>query len=140
MRHNALQSKLEILKPISKSKILKRTMTNIDPHTSISTSKNQMATWKLKKNSLTLITYPAIEIPITHTEYKVLEILMSAPMEPMSNIMIIRHLGKNPDSYTGMHMCLCRLQKKFSLFYIGEKLFRSVRNRGYRLVQKIFMA
>lgn len=50
---------------------------------------------------------------------------------------LIKTIGRDPENYTGLEMCLSRLQKKFKQLNNGECLFRSVRNRGYCLVQII---
>ena len=49
---------------------------------------------------------------------------------------LILGIDKDPQSYSGLEMCLSRLQSKFRAAY-NERLFRSVRNRGYCLVQDI---
>ncbi|MGR2705520.1 helix-turn-helix domain-containing protein [Pseudomonas sp. AU10] len=51
---------------------------------------------------------------------------------------LIKCIGRPVETYKGIEMCLSRLQKKFKKLNGGrERLFRSVRNRGYCLVQVI---
>ncbi|KQB52593.1 hypothetical protein AQS70_13875 [Pseudomonas endophytica] len=49
---------------------------------------------------------------------------------------LIAGINKDPQSYSGLEMSLSRLQKKFRDAF-KERLFRSVRNRGYCLVQDV---
>lgn len=49
---------------------------------------------------------------------------------------LISGIGKDPHTYSGLEMCLSRLQNKFRDCF-DERLFRSVRNRGYCLVQDV---
>ena len=49
---------------------------------------------------------------------------------------LIFGINKDANSYSGLEMCLSRLQSKFKNAF-GERLFRSVRNRGYCLVQEV---
>ncbi|ALE91031.1 hypothetical protein BOH73_08220 [Pseudomonas versuta] len=49
---------------------------------------------------------------------------------------LILGIDKDADNYRGLEMCLSRLQSKFKNAF-GERLFRSVRNRGYCLVQEV---
>ncbi|MQT32209.1 hypothetical protein GHO44_16775 [Pseudomonas helleri] len=49
---------------------------------------------------------------------------------------LILGIDKDPQTYSGLEMCLSRLQNKFREAY-NERLFRSVRNRGYCLVQDV---
>lgn len=49
---------------------------------------------------------------------------------------LILGIDKDADTYSGLEMCLSRLQSKFKAAF-GERLFRSVRNRGYCLVQEV---
>lgn len=49
---------------------------------------------------------------------------------------LIIGIKKDAYSYSGLEMCLSRLQSKFKGAF-GERLFRSVRNRGYCLVQDV---
>jgi len=49
---------------------------------------------------------------------------------------LILGIKKDTYSYSGLEMCMSRLQSKFKGAF-GERLFRSVRNRGYCLVQDV---
>lgn len=49
---------------------------------------------------------------------------------------LILGIDKDADTYSGLEMCLSRLQSKFKATF-SERLFRSVRNRGYCLVQEV---
>lgn len=49
---------------------------------------------------------------------------------------LILGIDKDPQTYSGLEMCLSRLQSKFKDTF-SERLFRSVRNRGYCLVQDV---
>lgn len=49
---------------------------------------------------------------------------------------LIAGINKDPVAYSGLEMCLSRLQSKFRAAF-DERLFRSVRNRGYCLVQDL---
>ena len=49
---------------------------------------------------------------------------------------LIIGIKKDAYSYSGLEMCLSRFQSKFKGAF-GERLFRSVRNRGYCLVQDV---
>jgi len=49
---------------------------------------------------------------------------------------LILGINKDAYSYSGLEMCLSRLQSKFRRAF-NERLFRSVRNRGYCLVQDV---
>lgn len=49
---------------------------------------------------------------------------------------LISGIGKDLNTYSGLEMCLSRLQNKFRDSF-DERLFRSVRNRGYCLVQDV---
>ena len=52
---------------------------------------------------------------------------------------LIAGINKDPVAYSGLEMCLSRLQSKFRAAF-DERLFRSVRNRGYCLVQDLKIA
>jgi len=52
---------------------------------------------------------------------------------------LIAGINKDAQAYSGLEMCLSRLQNKFRKTF-EERLFRSVRNRGYCLVQDVKIA
>lgn len=70
-------------------------------------------------------------------ECAVLKILTNESTRIVSNEHLYEKLNKDPNTYKGLFMCLSRLQAKFKKVSQGETLFRSVRNRGYRLTQAI---
>lgn len=84
-----------------------------------------------------LLTHNKITVELTRMECAVLKILTNEPKHVVSNEYIYESLNKDPDNYKGLFMCLSRLQSKFKKASQGETLFRSVRNRGYRLTQTI---
>lgn len=89
-----------------------------------------------KKKERTLFNaHSNISIQLTRIESEILELFSIKSGYPVSNETTTRHIGKDPDKYRGICMCFCRLQKKFRIYTSGEKLFRSVRNKGYYLVQ-----
>lgn len=91
----------------------------------------------IRKKRLLINENLKIAIPLTKTEYEILELFSKEKNIPISNEQTTSHLGKKPEEYKGMCMCFCRLQKKFKSFTSGDKLFRAARNRGYCLVQKV---
>jgi len=94
----------------------------------------------IKKKDKTLVSHcNNIIIPLTPTERDVIFTVSSQPRRPVKNEMIIEYIQRDPNQYKGLCMCISRLQAKFEKFSHGEKLFRSVRNRGYYLIQHIFV-
>ncbi|MGF7111314.1 winged helix-turn-helix domain-containing protein [Pseudomonas laurylsulfatiphila] len=96
----------------------------------------KLQTWALNKpqrllsNNLTIIN-------LTRTECVVLDLLASCKERVVSNEEILMKLNKDPYNYKGLPMCLSRLQAKFKRFTKGDRLLRSVRSRGYCLIQTI---
>lgn len=86
---------------------------------------------------LRLLTNNEKTINLTKMEYAVLDLLISSTERIVSNDAIAKKLNKNLDHYKGLVMCLSRLQAKFKRSARGDNLFRSVRNRGYCIVQTI---
>jgi len=80
------------------------------------------------------------KIKLTVTEHKILLAFISSNWRVLSRDDLIRLLNKNPDTYTGLEMCLSRLQQKFCSEWGDCRLLRAVRNRGYCLVQNINLA
>lgn len=76
-------------------------------------------------------------ILLTRTESQIVSLFLSSKNGPVSNSDITVGVKKCPDSYNGLRMTLSRLRKKFSTISNGESLFRSVRNRGYKLTQNL---
>lgn len=75
-------------------------------------------------------------IHLTAIEALLIQTLTLSTERICSKQELIVGIGKDPHTYSGLEMCLSRLQNKFrDSFY--ERLFRSVRNRGYCLVQDV---
>lgn len=81
-----------------------------------------------------------ITIPLTGTESLMLTQLVLSDRRVVSKNDLIQRIDKDPENYSGLEMCLSRLQKKFKTAAKGERLIRSVRNRGYCLAQRIRIA
>lgn len=75
-------------------------------------------------------------IQLTTIESLLVKTLTECDARICSKQELINGINKNTHSYCGLEMCLSRLQSKFRGAY-GERLFRSVRNRGYCLVQDV---
>jgi DNA-binding winged helix-turn-helix (wHTH) protein len=96
----------------------------------------KLQTWVLNKpqrllsNNLTIIN-------LTRMECVVLDLLTSSEERVISNEEILMKLNKDPYNYKGLPMCLSRLQAKFKKITKGDNLLRSVRSRGYCLIQII---
>lgn len=80
------------------------------------------------------------KINLTQTELILITKIHQNQERVTSKEDLIKSIGRDPETYTGIEMCLSRLQKKFRKFNTEEHLFRSVRNRGYCLVQIIISA
>lgn len=75
-------------------------------------------------------------IQLTAIEALLIQTLTLSTERICSKQELIIGIGKDPHTYSGLEMCLSRLQNKFrDSFY--ERLFRSVRNKGYCLVQDV---
>ena len=92
-------------------------------------------TWLFDFASRNLCT-PTKRIQLTVIESLLIRTLMLNEARICSRQELIRGIEKDTGSYSGLEMCLSRLQSKFRAAY-GERLFRSVRNRGYCLVQDV---
>lgn len=75
-------------------------------------------------------------IQLTSIESLLLKTLSRSDARIYSKEELIIGINKDTYSYSGLEMCLSRFQKKFRGAF-GERLFRSVRNRGYCLVQDV---
>ena len=96
----------------------------------------RFSVWTLGKKEKCLFSERQnIVIPLTKIEYNILFLFVNRTNQPTSKEVIIKHLAKDPEKYQGLCMCINRLQKKFKLASAGEKLFRSVRNKGYCIAQ-----
>jgi len=76
-------------------------------------------------------------IHLTNIESLILQQLLFSDRRVLSKSNMIQGINRDPDNYNGFEMCLSRLQRKFSTATHGERLIRSVRNRGYCLAQQI---
>ena len=75
-------------------------------------------------------------IKLTAIESLLIKTLTLSTARICSEQALILGINKDHQSYSGLEMCLSRLQSKFRVAY-NERLIRSVRNRGYCLVQDI---
>lgn len=78
-------------------------------------------------------------IRLTVTEARLIKTLTLSESRICSKHELIMGIKKDAQVYSGLEMCLSRLQNKFKAAF-GERLFRSVRNRGYCLVQDVTLA
>ncbi|MBC2679063.1 response regulator transcription factor [Pseudomonas sp. CFBP 8770] len=83
------------------------------------------------------LTQNGISVALTRTECSLLSLLAFSSERVVSKEALIAGLGKNPSQYNGLEMSLSRLQSKFGQCSGGERLIRSVRNRGYCLAQVV---
>ncbi|MNZ92141.1 DNA-binding transcriptional regulator CpxR [compost metagenome] len=93
-------------------------------------------TWRLSDANGAL-TKDGVEIALTGLEATLLKKMLHHEDRVVSKDDLIRSIGREPEHYRGLEMCLSRLQEKFKNASNGERLFRAVRNRGYCLIQKI---
>ena len=93
-------------------------------------------TWRLSDSSGALIK-DDVEIVLTGLEAALLKKMLHHEDRVVSKDDLIRSIGREPEHYRGLEMCLSRLQEKFKNASNGERLFRAVRNRGYCVIQKI---
>jgi two-component system OmpR family response regulator len=92
--------------------------------------------WWFDAEERTLLN-PGEKISLTRNESLLLKQLALSESRVCSKTELIHGINRDPERYRGLEMCLSRLQEKFSKTANGERLFRSVRNRGYCLVQKV---
>ena len=78
-------------------------------------------------------------IQLTAIESLLIKTLSQRDERICSKQELIIGINKDARTYSGLEMCLSRLQNKFKAVF-GERLFRSVRNRGYCLVQDVQVA
>ena len=78
-------------------------------------------------------------IQLTAIESLLIKTLSQRDERICSKQELIIGINKDARTYSGLEMCLSRLQNKFTAVF-GERLFRSVRNRGYCLVQDVQVA
>lgn len=92
--------------------------------------------WLLTQHDRTLVK-DGLRISLTTLESALIKKMLHHEERVVSKEELIRNIGREPELYRGLEMCLSRLQEKFKRVNGGERLFRSVRNRGYCLTQKI---
>ncbi|MFW9081250.1 helix-turn-helix domain-containing protein [Pseudomonas sp. P2757] len=78
-----------------------------------------------------------IEISLTGLEAALVKKMLHHEERVVSRDELILSIGREPEQYRGLEMCLSRLQDKFKGASNGERLFRAVRNRGYCLIQEV---
>jgi DNA-binding winged helix-turn-helix (wHTH) protein len=92
--------------------------------------------WLLTQHDRTLVK-GGLRISLTAIESALIKKMLNHEDRVVSKEELIRNIGREPEYYRGLEMCLSRLQEKFKRANEGERLFRAVRNRGYCLTQKI---
>jgi len=92
--------------------------------------------WLLTQRDRTLVK-GGLRISLTTIESALIKKMLHHEERVVSKEELIRNIGREPEQYRGLEMCLSRLQEKFKRVNDGERLFRAVRNRGYCLTQKI---
>jgi two-component system OmpR family response regulator len=78
-----------------------------------------------------------VEISLTGLEAALVKKMLHHEERVVSRDELIISIGREPEQYRGLEMCLSRLQDKFKTASNGERLFRAVRNRGYCLIQEV---
>lgn len=78
-----------------------------------------------------------VEISLTGLETALVKKMLHHEERVVSRDELILSIGREPEQYRGLEMCLSRLQDKFKSASKGERLFRAVRNRGYCLIQEV---
>lgn len=78
-----------------------------------------------------------VAISLTGLETALVRKMLSHEERVVSRDDLIISIGREPEQYRGLEMCLSRLQDKFKSASNGERLFRAVRNRGYCLIQEV---
>ena len=92
--------------------------------------------WQLDDDQNVLIK-DNIEISLTGLEAALVRKMLHHEERVVSRDELILSIGREPEQYRGLEMCLSRLQDKFKSASNGERLFRAVRNRGYCLIQEV---
>ena len=77
-----------------------------------------------------------VTLSLTKTESLLINQLIVSDHRVCSKSELIECINRDPMYYSGLEMCLSRLQGKFVKAY-GERLFKSVRNLGYCLIQDL---
>jgi two-component system OmpR family response regulator len=92
--------------------------------------------WQLDKDQSALVK-EGVEISLTGLEAALVKKMLHHEERVVSRDELILSIGREPEQYRGLEMCLSRLQDKFKMASNGERLFRAVRNRGYCLIQEV---
>lgn len=92
--------------------------------------------WQLDDDQSVLIK-ENVEINLTGLEATLVKKMLHHEDRVVSRDDLILSIGREPEQYRGLEMCLSRLQDKFKSASKGERLFRAVRNRGYCLIQEV---
>lgn len=92
--------------------------------------------WQLDNDHSVLIK-ENVEINLTGLEATLVRKMLHHEDRVVSRDELILSIGRQPEQYRGLEMCLSRLQDKFKSASKGERLFRAVRNRGYCLIQEV---
>ncbi|MFJ2320275.1 helix-turn-helix domain-containing protein [Pseudomonas sp. NPDC087817] len=93
-------------------------------------------TWHLDNDQGALVKED-VQISLTGLETALVRKMLHHEERVVSRDDLILSIGREPEQYRGLEMCLSRLQDKFKSASNGERLFRAVRNRGYCLIQDI---
>ncbi|MFM9379592.1 transcriptional regulator [Pseudomonas sp. UV AK001] len=92
--------------------------------------------WHLDNDQGALVK-EGVEISLTGLETALVRKMLHHEERVVSRDELILSIGREPEQYRGLEMCLSRLQDKFKSASNGERLFRAVRNRGYCLIQEV---
>lgn len=92
--------------------------------------------WQLDNDQGALVKED-VEISLTGLETALVKKMLHHEERVVSRDELILSIGREPEQYRGLEMCLSRLQDKFKSASKGERLFRAVRNRGYCLIQEV---
>jgi DNA-binding response OmpR family regulator len=92
--------------------------------------------WQLDDDQSVLVK-ENVEIALTGLEAALVKKMLHHEDRVVSRDDLILSIGREPEQYRGLEMCLSRLQDKFKSASKGERLFRAVRNRGYCLIQEV---
>ncbi|MBC3208238.1 winged helix-turn-helix domain-containing protein [Pseudomonas sp. SWRI111] len=104
--------------------------------TAIESDVSGSETWHLD-NAQGALVKDSVEISLTGLETALVRKMLTHEDRVVSRDDLILSIGREPEQYRGLEMCLSRLQDKFKSASNGERLFRAVRNRGYCLIQDI---
>lgn len=120
--------------PFHSATVINAESGNMPPASEGATPCNE--TWQLDNDQGALIK-EGVEISLTGLETALVRKMLNHEERVVSREELILSIGREPEQYRGLEMCLSRLQDKFKSASNGERLFRAVRNRGYCLIQEI---